>query len=64
MIVSRPDPFLGSGFQECECLKAGNEAVIVDYLTQVQLQHRAKDQGGNLMEFNLAEEGKEAHPIF
>lgn len=61
----RTDPSLGSKLHEFECFGAGEKSLITSVHSKpVQLQHHPKDQSNDLIEFNLAEEGKEVKSIF
>lgn len=60
MAIVRSDLSLGFGPQEFVCF-AREETILVDvHLEQTQLQDGLKDQGGELVELNFSEEGKES----
>lgn len=54
-----PRPSLRSGLKEYECLEDCEKDVILDvHLELVQFRDSLKDQGNELIEFNLVEEKK------
>lgn len=57
--------FHGHWLQKFEYFEVGEETIITNiHPESVQLSDRFKDQGEELIEFNLAEEWEEAQPIF